>query len=95
MPKLTKRIVEAASPKGRDTFLWCSELPGFGVRIFASGARSYLIQYRSGGRTRRVTIGVRTAASRRRRPAGKPAPSSAASPRAGIQPRSGPRTAAR
>lgn len=58
MPKLTKRIVDAAEPQGRDYFLWCDELPGFGVRVFASGRRSYLIQYRNAGRTRRVTIGL-------------------------------------
>ncbi|GJD64424.1 Arm DNA-binding domain-containing protein [Methylobacterium frigidaeris] len=58
MAKITKRAVEAAEPNGRDYFLWCDELPGFGVRIFASGRRSYLIQYRAGGRSRRVTIGL-------------------------------------
>ena len=58
MPKLTKRVVEAAEPQGRDSFLWCDDLPGFGVRIFASGRRSYLVQYRKAGRTRRVTIGL-------------------------------------
>ncbi len=58
MPKLTKTVVEAASPNGRDYFIWCDELPGFGVRIFASGKRSYLVQYRAKGRTRRVAIGL-------------------------------------
>ncbi len=58
MAKITKRAVEAAEPSGRDYFLWCDDLPGFGVRIFASGRRSYLIQYRAGGRSRRVTIGL-------------------------------------
>ncbi|WP_342167100.1 tyrosine-type recombinase/integrase [Methylobacterium sp. SD21] len=58
MPRITKRLVEAAEPNGRDYFLWCDDLPGFGVRVFASGRCSYLVQYRSGGRSRRVTIGL-------------------------------------
>ena len=57
MPKLTKRTVEATQPQGRDHFLWDDDLPGFGLRIFESGKRSYLIQYKAAGRTRRVTIG--------------------------------------
>jgi integrase len=56
--KLTKRTVELARPQGRDSFLWDDDLPGFGCRIFASGKRSYLVQYRAAGRTRRVTIGL-------------------------------------
>lgn len=58
MPKLTKRVVEAAQAIERDRFIWCDELPGFGVRIFPSGKRSYLVQYRTAGRSRRVTIGL-------------------------------------
>lgn len=57
MPKLTKRIVEATQPQGRDRFVWDDALPGFGLRVFASGKRSYLVQYKAAGRTRRVTIG--------------------------------------
>jgi len=58
MAKITKRTVDTAELRGRDYFLWCDELPGFGVRVFASGRRSYLVQYRAGGRSRRVTIGL-------------------------------------
>lgn len=58
MTKLTKRVVDAAPPNGRDYFLWDEQVPGFGLRVFASGKRSYLVQYRAGGRTRRVTIGL-------------------------------------
>ena len=58
MAKLTKRIVDAADVREKDYFVWDDELPGFGLRVFASGKRSYLIQYRAAGRTRRYTIGL-------------------------------------
>jgi len=58
VPKLTKRVVENAEIKGGEYFVWCDELPGFGVRIYPSGRRSYLVQYRSKGRTRRAKIGL-------------------------------------
>ncbi len=55
--KLTKRTVEALPTKAKDYFVWDSELAGFGVRIFASGRKSYLVQYRAAGRSRRRSIG--------------------------------------
>jgi integrase len=58
MTKLTKRIVDAADVREKDYFIWDDDLPGFGLRVFASGKRSYLIQYRSAGRTRRYSIGL-------------------------------------
>lgn len=58
MVKLTKRIVETALAESKDYVLWDDELPGFGLRIFPTGKRSYLIQYRADGRSRRYTIGL-------------------------------------
>lgn len=58
MAKLTKRVVDAVEIRDKDYFIWDDELPGFGLRVFTSGKRSYLIQYRSAGRTRRYTIGL-------------------------------------
>ncbi|MBN8531438.1 MAG: tyrosine-type recombinase/integrase [Alphaproteobacteria bacterium] len=58
MPKLTKRFVDTLKPEGRDYFVWDDDLPGFGLRVFASGKRSYLVQYRMSGRTHRYTIGL-------------------------------------
>jgi len=58
MPKITKRVVDSAGVREKDYVIWDDELPGFGLRVFASGKRSYVIQYRTAGRSRRYTIGL-------------------------------------
>jgi integrase len=51
-------VVEAAEFREKDYVIWDDDLPGFGLRVFASGKCSYVIQYRSAGRSRRYTIGL-------------------------------------
>jgi integrase len=58
MVSLTKRVVDMAAIKRVEYFIWDDSLPGFGLRVFPSGKRSYLVQYRAGGRTRRYAIGL-------------------------------------
>ena len=58
MPKLTKKIVDASKPSEHEHFVWDGDLPGYGLRVFPSGKKSYMIQYRRNGRTRRFTIGL-------------------------------------
>src|SRR5262245_39761630 len=58
MPKLTRRLVEQLQAQSRDYFVWEPDIPGFGIRVYASGRKSYLIQYREAtGRTRRLALG--------------------------------------
>ena len=59
MPKLTQRTVEAlrAPRGGTDLVVFDDDLPGFGMRVKASGAKSWIIQYRNThGRSRRFTL---------------------------------------
>lgn len=62
MPRrqITKRAVDSLRATGRDYFVWDRDLPGFGVRVRPSGAKSCVVQYRAGrGRkapSRRMTI---------------------------------------
>lgn len=58
MPKLTKRFVEAVKPGPKGTAVWDDEVTGFGLRVYPSGKRSYIVQYRARGRCRRYTIGL-------------------------------------
>ena len=57
MPKLTKQTVDAADIREADYIIWDDKFEGFGLRVFPSGVKSYLLQYRHNGRTRRITIG--------------------------------------
>ncbi|RYG99753.1 MAG: DUF4102 domain-containing protein [Alphaproteobacteria bacterium] len=57
MARLSKRVVEAAEARPSEYMLWDGDIPGFGVRVLPSGRRSYLVQYRVGTRSRRMTLG--------------------------------------
>lgn len=60
--KLTKRTVDAATPRATRYEVWDGDLKGFGLRIEPSGAKSFIVRYRpgAGGRSapkRFVSIG--------------------------------------
>ena len=55
--KLTKRTVDAARPEAGRYVVWDSALKGFGLRVEASGTKTFLVRYRIAGRKRFVAIG--------------------------------------
>lgn len=62
MPRLTKRLVDAAQPRSEEYLIWDDEISGFGLRVMPSGRKTFLLKYRVGGgrsaTMRKPTIGV-------------------------------------
>ena len=59
--KITKRAVDGIGSDGSDRFYWDRELPGFGLRVRASGRKYFVAQFRANGKLRRMTLGPVTA----------------------------------
>lgn len=55
--RLTKRSVEGLEVRPGDYITWDCDVKGFGVRVYGTGKRTYVVQYRAGKRTRRLTLG--------------------------------------
>lgn len=53
MARLTKTVVEAATPANKKYTIWCTELKGFGVFVMPSGTRTYFVDYRNSDHVRR------------------------------------------
>ena len=57
--KLTKRAVDALSVDSGDTVVWDRDLPGFGVRVHATGRKMWCVQARTPrGGPKRVALGA-------------------------------------
>jgi integrase len=58
--RITKRVVDGLTPQSNEFTVWDGKMPGFGVRVRPTGAKSYVVVYRAGsGRrapVRRYTI---------------------------------------
>ena len=55
--KLSKRTVDALAADGRDAVFWDRDLPGFGIRVYPSGRKVYLVQARGPKGSKRATLG--------------------------------------
>ena len=70
---ISKRTVDALVVEDRDEVFWDDRIPGFGVRVYPSGSKMYVVQTRHKGKSRRVTLGrhgVITADQARKKAAG-------------------------
>jgi integrase len=58
--KLTQRVVDSITlPAGKlDAVHYDDDLPGFGLRLRAGGWRGFVVQYKLGTKTRRMTLGT-------------------------------------
>ena len=54
---LSMRTVDGLSGDGKDVIFWDRELQGFGVRVYPSGTKVYLVQSRGPRGSKRVTLG--------------------------------------
>jgi len=54
---ISKRTVEALAVEDKDAVFWDDKLPGFGVRVYPTGSKVYVVQARLKGRSRRITLG--------------------------------------
>jgi integrase len=58
--KITKLVIDSLSPNGVDDYyVWDTELKGFGVRVWPTGRRVFVLQYRPQGarQSRYLTLG--------------------------------------
>jgi len=51
---ISKRTVDALEPAEREWIAWDDRLTGFGVRVYPSGRKSYIVNYRAGDGGRRA-----------------------------------------
>ena len=54
---LSKRTVDGLSVADKEVIFWDRELRGFGVRVYPSGAKVYLVQSRGPGGSKRIALG--------------------------------------
>ena len=55
---LSGRGVDGLSVAEKDRIFWDRELAGFGVRVYPSGRKVYVVQSRAGGSPKRITLGT-------------------------------------
>ncbi len=57
MKTTASRVARVATPGKGHSLHWDDELKGFGIRVTAAGAKSYIAQAKVNGKARRGTLG--------------------------------------
>ena len=55
--RITKRTVDSLAVEDKEAVFWDHDLPGFGVRVYTTGRKVYVVQSRGLKGLKRVTIG--------------------------------------
>ena len=54
---MSKRTVDALSVEDKDAVFWDDKIRGFGVRVYPSGSKVFVVQTRTQGKSKRITLG--------------------------------------
>ena len=54
---LSSRVVDGLAAGDKETVYWDRDLPGFGVRVYPNGTKTYLVQGRGPRGSKRITVG--------------------------------------
>lgn len=56
--KLNKTVLDAAELRDKAYFMWCSDLAGFGARVFPTGKKTFYVDYyNQAGQRKRMSLG--------------------------------------
>jgi integrase len=55
--RLNKSTVDALAPRAMEYVAWDLSLPGFGVRVYPSGLKTYILHIRTQGKQRKLRLG--------------------------------------
>ena len=56
-PELTKRTIDALAATGKDAVFWDRDLAGFGVSVYVTGRKVFVVQTRGPRGPKRITLG--------------------------------------
>lgn len=56
--KLTKKSIDQIESPAVDTVYWDTDLKGFGLKAYQSGGKTFILQTRLNGSSKRFTIGM-------------------------------------